>query len=142
MAKLTGRRHIASPVRQPFDRPLRRFGHHRSRIVRQRAQVGEKSRIAAVARGDGGVADHAVAADALDRGAGENLAEPRVIKVEQIGERGRGKLRPANEGAVGGGGLGELVPGADRQAIVAAIDAVADPFAQRFRDRPLCSMVR
>ena len=34
-------------------------------------------------------------------------------------------------------GLGELVPGADREAVVAAEDAVADAFAQLRRDVPL-----
>ena len=33
--------------------------------------------------------------------------------------------------------VGKFVPGADRQAIVAAINAVADAFPQVLRDRPL-----
>ena len=63
-------------------------------------------------------------------------AECGVVEPRELGQRGRaqlvarGKLRLAPR-------LRELVPGADRQAIVAAIDAVADRFAEFVRDRSL-----
>ena len=72
----------------------------------------------------------------LTGGLGEQRAERRVVEPRELGERGalqlvaRGELRLA-------AGLRELVPRADRQAIVAAVDAVADRGAQLARDRAL-----
>ena len=53
-----------------------------------------------------------------------------IVEREQVGEPRRGKLGARQEGAVGGGGFGKAVPRADRQAIVAAIDAVAHRLAE------------
>ena len=67
---------------------------------------------------------------------GEQRAESRIVEPGKFGQRrraqrvARGKLRLVP-------GLRELVPRADRQAIVAAIDAVADQRPQRARDRAL-----
>src|SRR5690606_4767936 len=77
-----------------------------------------------------------VAADALDRRAGEMRAERCVVQSRQLGERGGievvagGELRLSRR-------LGVLVPGADGEAIVAAIDAVADGLPEFVRDRSL-----
>ena len=77
------------------------------------------------------------APDPLDRRAGEHLAEAGIVEREQVGEPRRGQLGARQEGAVGRRGVGEAVPRADRQAIVAAIDAVADRRPELVRDRPL-----
>src|SRR3546814_8671784 len=51
-------------------------------------------------------------------------------------ERGRRKLAARQDGAVPRGGIGEFVPRAHREAIVAAIDAIADRVPELFGDRP------
>ena len=74
--------------------------------------------------------------DALDRAAGEAGAERRVVEAGEFGERrsvevgARGKLRLAP-------GMSEFVPRADGQAVVAAVDAIADRGSQLARDRAL-----
>ena len=83
------------------------------------------------------VADHAVAADALDRRPGEHFAKRGVVERQQVGERRRGKLGARQEGPIGRGRVGEAVPRADREAIVAAVDAIADRLAEFVRDRPV-----
>ena len=64
-------------------------------------------------------------------------AEPRVVEREQLGQPRRGQLGARQERAVARGARGELVPRAHREAIVAAVDAVADRLAEFLRDRPL-----
>src|SRR5690606_25965858 len=77
------------------------------------------------------------ATDALDRGAREQLPEARVVEREQFGEARGDELGAREERAVAGGRPRELVPWADREAVVAAVDAVADGGAELLRDRPL-----
>ena len=77
------------------------------------------------------------APDPLDRRAGEDRAEAGIVEREQVGQRRRGQLGAGQEGPVGARGVGEAVPRADREAIVAAVDAVADRRAEFLRDRPL-----
>src|SRR6185369_17880867 len=75
-------------------------------------------------------------ADALDGRAREEAAEAGVVEGGELGQ-GRGfQLRALAEvGLVRR--FGELVPGADGEAVVAAIDAIAHERAQLARDRPL-----
>src|SRR5688572_7208087 len=119
------------------ERPARRFRHHLVLVLDQRLEVRDHLAEAAIAGGDRGVADHAVTADPLDWRTGEQLPERRIVELEQVGERRRGELGPRQEGAVGAGRVGEAVPRADRQAIVAAIDAVADRLPEFLGDRAL-----
>ena len=101
-----------------------------------RATSGSKRGIAGIAGGDQHVAHEAVAADALDRRAREQRPEAGIVERQQVGQRRRSQI-------VAGGelrlrcGLRELVPRADREAVVAAIDAIADRRAEFVRDRPL-----
>src|SRR3546814_9277936 len=81
------------------------------------------SDLAAIACRDQRVAHHPVTADALDRRAGEHLAEIRIVERQQIGETRRRQLGTRGEGEVGTRRRRELVPRADRAAIVAAVDA-------------------
>ena len=75
-------------------------------------------------------------ADPLDRAAGEEGPERRVVEAGEFGQRrrievgARGKLRLPS-------GARELVPRADGQAVVAAIDAIADRGSKLPRDRAL-----
>ena len=73
--------------------------------------------------------------DPLDRRAGENFPERRIVEREQIGKTRRRKLGPRHEGAVRAPRIGEAVPRAHREAIVAAVDAVAHRRAELVRDR-------
>ena len=59
-----------------------------------------------------------------------------IVEPGQLGETRRGQ-RGARQEVGFVGRAREFVPGADREAIVAAIDAVADQRAQLVRDRPL-----
>ena len=85
----------------------------------------------------GGVAHHPVAADPLDRRAGEHLRGSRRRRAPADRRaRARRARRAAAKARLACAACGELVPRADRQAIVAAIDAVADRRAEFVRDRP------
>src|SRR5690606_27830286 len=53
-----------------------------------------------------------------------------------LGKPRRRQLGPRQERLVPRGGLRELVPRANGQAIVAAVDAISDPRAEFVRDRP------
>ena len=91
---------------------------------------------AAIADGDQHIAQEARAADALDGRAGEEAPEAGVVEGGELGQGWGFQLRALAEiGLLRR--LGEFVPGADGEAIVAAIDAVAHERAQLARDRPL-----
>src|SRR5207302_9043435 len=73
---------------------------------------------------------------ALDRRFGKQRAGRRVVEPRQLGELWRSQGVP--RGKLGlAAGLRELVPGADGEAIVAAVDAIAHLGAQFARDRAL-----
>src|SRR2546426_304898 len=79
------------------------------------------------------VANNAVAPRAFHRRFRKQSAKCRVIQAGEIGKAGgrefraRGKLRIPT-------GLRKLVPGADRKAVVAAVDAISHGLAQFARD--------
>src|SRR5262249_62324613 len=62
-------------------------------------------------------------------------AEGLVIEPREVGKMRRGERRAGRKLRLAAL-LGEFVPWADREAIVAPVDAVADQRAQRMRDRP------
>src|SRR5690606_5321772 len=92
--------------------------------------------VAAVAGGYQAVAHEAVAPDPFDRRSREQLAEARIVERQQLGKPRRRQLGPRQERLVPRGGLRELVPRANGQGIVAAVDAISDPRAEFVRDRP------
>jgi len=111
-------------VEQAPGGPDRRAAHQRRGVVQARLGRRHQGGIAAVAQGVEHIADETVAPDALDRTLGEQGAEGRIVEPGKVGEQ-----RPA-QGVAGveaglAGDRRELVPGADGQAIVAAVDAVA-----------------
>src|SRR5690606_36146434 len=82
------------------------------------------------------VAHEAVAADALDRVLGKQRPEGRIVQPRELDQRRRlqglaGVQRLLARAA------GELVPRAGRQAVVAAVDAVAEQGPELAGDRPL-----
>src|SRR5690606_10829894 len=89
----------------------------------------DKAAIAAVADRDQHVAHESIAADTLDWRTREDLAETSVIEFRQVAQAWRGKLGPRQEAIVARAPR-ELVPRADRQAVVAAVDPVADRNAE------------
>ena len=119
-----------------YQRPFRRVGHDRILAGQMPLDRRTQARVAAVARRDQAIAGHPRDPDPLDRRSGEQLAERRIVQRQQVGQAGRDQLGPRHEGLVGLGGAGEAVPRANRQAIVAAVDAVADRLAKFVRDRP------
>ena len=94
---------------------------------------GQSGRIG-IADGDEHVAQKTVAADALDGRAGKLGAEGGFVEDGEVRERRRGKIVAGLQFHLAGR-LRELVPRADGEAIVAAIDAVAHGGAEFARDR-------
>ena len=68
-------------------------------------------------------------------------AEARIVQAGQLGQRRRDEIVARLQLQLAAR-LRELVPRADGQTVVAAVDAVAHGPAQLARDRALCSMVR
>ena len=93
---------------------------HESRLARFWAGISDR---------DHDIPDKPVAPDPLDRRAGKNFAESSVVELRQIGQQGRGQFGPGVKGRIPRG-AGELVPGTNGQAVVAAIDAIADGAAE------------
>src|SRR5690606_24439870 len=75
-------------------------------------------------------------ANALGRGAGEKGAESGIIERHEICQRGAIKFGARTKLGFAAH-RGELVPWADGEAIIAAIDAVAHGAAELARDRAL-----
>ena len=122
---------------EPAQRPDGGAAHERRSISRAAARHrGTSVGVARVADRDQHIAQKAGAADALDRALGEQRAEAGIIKAGQFGERRRAQ-RGARRKLRLAAGAREFVPGADRQAIVAAVDAVAHQRPQLARDRAL-----
>ena len=91
--------------------PERGRAHQRRGVVETGRHRRDKlgSRLGRVADRDQHVSDKAVAADALDRGAGEQGAECRVVEPGQLGETRRGQFRAGQEIRFFRG-AGEFVP--------------------------------
>src|SRR5262249_10284199 len=73
---------------------------------------------------------------AFDRGPGEHAAECRVVELGEFREAWGGQLGARQEIGLGGG-ASVFVPRAGREAILAAIDAVAEQRPQLGRDHTL-----
>ena len=90
-----------------------------------RRRAASRRGFARIADRDHHIAQESRMADSLDRTAGEPGAKTRIVEARKLGERRRleivagGELRLASSGS-------ELVPRADREAIVAAVDPIAD----------------
>ena len=88
--------------------------------------VRRQRRLARIADGVEHVADEAVAADPLDRAlGGTGRGKPRRPAAARSASERRAAAPRGRASACLAAGLGELVPGTDRQAVVAAVDAVA-----------------
>ena len=124
------------PLDQLRQRPHRRAAHQRACIVEQALGLCRQRRIAGVADRDQHIADEAVAADALDRRFRKQRAKRGIVEPCEIGKSRRAQFVARGEFRLAAF-LRELVPRTHGEAIVAAIDAVADALAEFVRDRPL-----
>src|SRR5215472_296685 len=120
----------------PAKRPNRGTTHQWRFIVEQSLGFHRKTGIAGIADCDEYVAHEARAADALDRALGKQSAECGVVEPGQIGELRGAQRLPRGEFYFVAGHR-ELVPRTDRQAIVAAIDAIAHQRPKFARDLAL-----
>ena len=119
---------------EPRNRPDRRSADERSLIVEPVDRgVGERA-VIRVSDRDHHIAHEALPADALDRAAGEQRPERRLVETGELGER-RGVEVGARREFRFPPGAGEFVPGADGQTVVAAVDAIADRRSKLTRDR-------
>ena len=127
----------AAGCQQATAGPHRHAAHQRRGVARAaRSAASARSGSPGIADRDQDVAQEPVAAGALHRRAGEERAEGRVVEAGEFGQRRRRRGPPGRPGGHRRRGAGELVPGADREAIVAAEHAVADRRPELRRDRP------
>src|ERR1700730_9833058 len=118
------------------QRPYGSTPDQRAGVIQQAFGFDGQGAVAAVADRDQHVADEPVAADALDRRFCEQRAKRRIVEPYEIGQRSRAPFITRGEFCFAPG-LRELIPRADGEAIVAAIDAVADRLTEFVRDRTL-----
>src|SRR5690242_5409331 len=98
---------VISP--QARECPAGGVTHQRRFVVQQLLNGRDGVGADAIAQGIGDIANESVAADALDGGAGEALAEGRFVEHCQFGQRRRGQFGARGEGRLAGI-LRELVP--------------------------------
>jgi hypothetical protein len=110
---------------EPAQRPHRRAAYQRRGIVQQPDGFRCKRRIAGISDRDQHVAHKPVAPRALDRRLRKHLSERGIVDTGEIGESRRRQILTRGELALAAG-LREFVPGAYRETIVAAEDAIAD----------------
>src|SRR5690606_4297624 len=127
-------------ARQPAHGPDGSPPDQRMRVLEPRLGERRERRIIAVAHGNQHVAEEPGVAEALHRGAGEEPAEAGIVEADQLGQRRRGEVLPGPQPGLARGG-GKLVPGADGEAVVAAVYAVAHGDAELVRNRPVVLVV-
>ena len=112
---------------QPRQRPNGRPANQRSLIVETFERGGAERAVIRVADRDHHIAHEAGPADALDRTAGEDGPERRLVEAGQFGE-GRGVEVGARRKLLGLRlGVSEFVPRADGEAVVAnRVNSIAD----------------
>ena len=123
-------------LRQLRQCPYCRAAHDRAWIGEQALGLACQRGVVRVADRNQHVADEAVAADALDRRFRKQAAKRRIVEPRQRRKFGRTQRLAGRELRLMSG-LRKLVPRADREAVVTAIDAIADGFAKFAWDRPL-----
>jgi len=110
--------------------------NQRALVVEQALGGDRQSRHAGIADRDQHIADESIAADALDRRFRKQGAKCRIVEPRKPGQIRRPQAVARGQFCLVSL-LGELVPWADRETIVAAIDPIADRLAEFMRDRPL-----
>ena len=118
------------------ERPHRGAANQRRSIAEQSLGFAGETGVLGIADRDQHVAQKTVAADALDRAFRKQRAEAGIVEPRQFGKSRRAQHFARFELHLAAG-LGEFVPRTDREAIVAAVDAVAHQRAQFARDGAL-----
>lgn len=128
-------RSCLNPLVDFANGPLSVFGHERGFVVGGGVEGWEIVLTAGVAEGDADVSQEAVAFDSFDGGLREEGSELLKVESEEVAEA---MFKEAGAGVEAGfaGDLGEAVPGAGVEAVVAAVDAVADGATEFQRDAP------
>ena len=120
-----------SKARELIQRPARRFGDHRVGIAEMRLALTATSAgsplLPAAIRQLRTIRLRPIRLIGEPANISRNAG---IVERQQVGEPRRGQLGARQERPVGRGGVGEAVPRAHRQAIVAAVDAVADRLAE------------
>ena len=114
----------------------RRAETNRRAAVRDR----RKARLARIADRDQHVSHEPIAPDPLDGRAAEHLAEGCIVERRQFLQKRQHQLDPWMERDLLRG-LREFVPGTNREAVIAAVDTIADRLAKFARDVSLGSIV-
>ncbi len=112
-----------------LDGPAGVFGNQRFGIMTGAGQGGQGGGVADISQGDADVAQQAAAFGAKDGRAVKAVFEAGVVEGQQLKQVRRAEVGPgvgSHEAAF----AGETVPGTNRQAIVAAVNAVADGGAE------------
>ena len=127
---------LASCPRNRRERPDRHGPHQRRRVGKPLLDQLRKVRLAAVADRDQDVAHEPIASGALDRRAGKAPPEAGIIQLDELREPRRAQIVTRLQLGLAGR-AGELVPRADRETVVAAVDAIAHRGAELPRYVPL-----
>ena len=129
-------RRDGSAPQELAQRPDRHGPHQRRWVGEPGLDQRGKTRLGAVADRDQDVAHEPIASGALDRRAGEAPPEAGVVQLDELRERRRAQIVARLQLGLACR-AGELVPGADREAVVAAVDAIAHRGAELPRYVPL-----
>src|SRR6266702_2641957 len=122
--------HAPEPVAiEPAERPDRGTANERRRIIEKPLGFGSETRIAGIADRDQHITDKTRTADTLDRAFGEQRAERGIVEPDEFGKLQRAQHLARGEFYFAACDC-KFVPWANREAIVAAIDAIADQRTQ------------
>ena len=119
------------------QRPARRLRHHRVLVAVSRSSTGTSSGRPLLPAAIAALRTIRFRPIRLIGEPAKTLRKPASSSASRSASARRGQLGAGQEGLVGARRVGEAVPRADREAIVAAIDAVADRRPEFLRDRPL-----
>ena len=112
------------PLSDPIDRPKGMLRDERFGITGRPLQRGQVGSVTRVSERDADISQESPALDSLDGRAAEKRAELRVVERQVIAQR-HADGRSRREGRFARD-LGEAVPGARIQTIVATVNPIAD----------------
>ncbi len=118
------------------QRPYRRSANERTLVAEPIDHCVGQRAVIRVSDCDHHIANEALPAGTLDRTAGEERPERRLIEAGELGERGRVEIGARSEFRFPPDAR-EFVPGADGETIVAAVDPIADRGSKLMGDRTL-----
>jgi hypothetical protein len=114
--------------------PLRSVGYDRINIAPKPLGMWPQCLIPRVADRDKNVSDEAVAANSLDRRAGEGGPERTIIQRNEVTQMGGREVRSRYDLRMRGG-MSKAVPGTNGEAVIATIYSVAHQRSELVRYR-------